>query len=413
MNTEKAHAMAQAAAEIAQATRLSNTFKSLAVCGLIGLAGVTTAHADFSSCKEGLKADALRKGVSSSTAQAALDAVSPDPKVLELENYQPEFKTPIWDYLAASVDDQRVQEGKSAMSANAKALALAERRFGVSRYVIAAVWGVESDFGRELGGRPLVQSLATLACMGSRRPDYFRGELIATLKIADQGDIPLDELKGSWAGAFGQTQFMPSTFLRLAVDLDGTGRDIVQNSAAALGSTANFLKKSGWMSGEPWGYEVRLPSSYSGPIGRKIRRPVSFWRSHGVERMDGEALSGAELGLFLPSGREGPAFLVTRNFDAIYSYNPSDAYVLAVALLAQRLSGGPGVQGAWPTDDPGISRVERKELQELLAKRGYDVGNPDGAIGAKTRTAIAEFQRRSGLPVSGRASKKVLEFLRQ
>ena len=185
------------------------------------------------------------KGVSGETLKAAFDGVTADPKVLEYENYQPEFKTPIWDYLAALVDDERVKDGKAAMAANAKSLQTAEERFGVSKYVIAAIWGVESDFGREMGARPLVQSLSTLACSPSRRPDYFRKELMATLKIADSGDIPLAKLNGSWAGAFGQTQFMPSTFLRLAVDLDGSGRDIVDNAAAALGSTANYLRKSG------------------------------------------------------------------------------------------------------------------------------------------------------------------------
>jgi lytic murein transglycosylase len=386
--------------------------RAVAACSLLLLAALP-ARADFSSCREALKSEAIRKGVSAATASAALDRVAPDPKVLELENYQPEFKTPIWDYLATATDDERVADGRAAMAANAKALSLAEERYGVSRYVIAAIWGVESDFGKSLGSRPLVASLATLACSGSRRPDYFRGELMAALKIADRGDVPLEELNGSWAGAFGQTQFMPSSFLRLAVDLDGTGRDIVQNPAAALGSTANFLKKSGWVSGLPWGFEVRAPEGYHGPSGRKAKRPMSYWRGAGFERMDGKPLGEGEAGLFLPAGRDGPAFLVTRNFDAIYSYNAADSYALAVAVLAHRLAGGPGVQGAWPTDDPGLSRAQIKEMQELLIKRGYDVGTPDGAIGAKTRAAIADVRQKAGLPADGRASHKVLDALRQ
>jgi lytic murein transglycosylase len=379
---------------------------------LLTTAAVTPACADFAACKDGLKGEAVRSGVSADTAATALDGVAPDPKVLELEGVQPEFKTPIWDYLAMLVDDERVADGKAAMAQNAKALALAEQRFGVSKYAIAAIWGVESDFGRGMGKFPLVQALATLACSPSRRPQYFRGELMAALKIADRGDIPLEKLKGSWAGAFGQTQFMPSTFLRLAVDLDGSGRDIVDNAAAALGSTANYLHKSGWEPGESWGYEVKLPSGYDGPSGRKNRHPISFWTAHGLTRVDGEPLSGGASGLLLPAGRDGPAFLVTRNFDAIYSYNAAESYALAAAILAQRLAGGPGIVAAWPTDDPGTSRAERREMQKLLISRGYDVGEPDGAVGAKTRAAIADFQGKSGLPVDGRASQKVLQRLK-
>ncbi len=358
-------------------------------------------------------ADAMRSGVSRRTAEAAFQGLNADPKVLELETSQPEFKTPIWDYLAVLVDDERVRDGKAAIAAKAKALALAERRFGVDKYVVAAIWGVESDFGREMGGRPLVQSLTTLVCSGSRRPQYFRSELMATLKIADRGDIPLEELKGSWAGAFGQTQFMPSSFLRLAVDLDGTGRNIIDNSAAALGSTANYLKKSGWKTGERWGFEVKVPVGYAGPRGRRSKQPMSFWAARGIKRIDGGDLGGGAAGLLLPAGENGPAFLVTHNFDVIYSYNAAESYALAAAILAQRLAGGPGIITPWPTDDPGLSRAERRELQELLAKRGYDVGTPDGAIGAKTKSAIADFQQKAGLVVNGRASEKVIEKLRR
>jgi lytic murein transglycosylase len=299
------------------------------------------------------------------------------------------------------------------MAANAAALEAAERRFGVSRYVIAAIWGVESDFGRDMGKRPLVQSLTTLACSGSRRPAFYRGELMATLKIAERGDIPLDKLNGSWAGAFGQTQFMPTTFLRLAVDLDGSGRDIVDNVAAALGSTGNYLEKSGWRSGEPWGFEVKLPTGYSGPSGRRDKQPMSAWAARGITRVDGRSFGDGAAGLLLPAGVDGPAFLVTHNFDVIYSYNAAESYALAIAILAQRLAGGHGIITPWPTDDPGLSRAERREVQALLTKHGYDVGAPDGAIGTKTKSAIADFEGKNGLGVDGRASTKVLEALRR
>jgi len=374
---------------------------------------VSPAHADFSSCVAGLKADAAKQGVSSATLSAAFNGLEPDMKVLEFENYQPEFKTPIWDYMAALVDDERVADGKKAMAEHAAALRLAESKFGVDRHVIAAFWGVESNFGESMGDRPLVRSLATLACEPSRRPAFYRGELMATLKIADSGDVPLDELKGSWAGAFGQTQFMPSTFLRLAVDLDGSGRDIVSNAAAALGSTGNYMKKAGWRTGMPWGFEVSLPDGYSGPSGRKDKHPMSYWSGKGIRRLDGGSLGDADAGLLLPAGANGPAFLVTRNFDAIYSYNAAESYALAVAILSQRLAGGPDIQTPWPTDDPGLSRAQRRQMQELLTKAGYDVGAPDGAIGAKTKSAIADFQGKHGLPVDGRPSKKVLDALQR
>ena len=383
---------------------------SLAFVLLLALAA--PARADFASCVGSIKAEAAGKGISSETLKAAFDGLQPDMKVLDFEGSQPEFKTPIWDYMAALVDDERVADGKVAMREHAAALKLAEEKFGVSRYAIAAIWGIESDFGREMGKRPLVQSLTTLACTNSARPAFFRGELMATLKIADSGDIPLEKLKGSWAGAFGQTQFMPSTFLRLAVDLDGTGRDIVDNASAALGSTANYLKKSGWVTGEPWIMEVKLPDGYSGPSGRKTKQPMSSWASRGLRRIDGKPLGEGSAGLMLPAGANGPAFLVTKNFDAIYSYNAAESYALAGAILAQRLAGGPDIETPWPTDDPGLSRKERRELQELLTKRGYDVGVPDGAIGAKTKSAIADFQGKNGLKVDGRASQKVLEKLR-
>jgi lytic murein transglycosylase len=373
---------------------------------------VAPARADFSACVNSIKAEAAEKGISRKTLDAAFDGLEPDMKVLDLEATQPEYTTPIWDYMAGLVDDERVADGKAAMQTQAHALALAEEKFGVDKHVIAAIWGVESDFGRGMGKRPLVQSLTTLACENSRRPAYFRSELMATLKIVDRGDIPLEKLVGSWAGAFGQTQFMPSVFLKLAVDLDGSGRDIVDNPAAALGSTANYLAKSGWRTGEPWVFEVSLPAGFSGPSGRRARHAMSFWADKGVKRLDGKPLGEGEAGLLLPAGGKGPAFLVTKNFDAIYSYNAAESYALAIAILAQRLAGGPGILTPWPTDNPGLSRQERRELQALLSRAGYDVGTPDGAIGAKTQAAIADFQGKHGMTVDGRASKKVLAALR-
>jgi lytic murein transglycosylase len=379
---------------------------------LPGLILASPAQADFSSCVAALRSDGSHAGVSSGTLDAAFNGLQPDMKVLEFEKQQPEFKTPIWDYVAGLVDDERVADGKAAMAKNAHALARAEETYGVSRYMLAAIWGVESNFGTEMGDRPLVQSLSTLACFGAR-PGYFRSELMATLKILDHGDIPASKLTGSWAGAFGQTQFMPSSFLRLAVAGSDGRRDIVDSADDALASTAHYFLKSGWRSGVPWGFEVKLPPGYSGPSGRKAKRPMSAWAARGLVRIDGRPLGEGEAGLLLPAGAAGPAFLVTRNFDVVYSYNAAESYSLAACVLADRLSGGPGIVTAWPTDDPGLSREGRRELQTLLAKHGYDVGQPDGAIGTKTRAAIADFEQKNGLAVNGRASQKVLEALRR
>ena len=385
---------------------------ALSLLGAAALLAAAPARADFSSCLANLRAGAASAGVSERTLDAAFSGLQPDMKVLELQKQQPEFKIPIWDYVAGLVDDERVADGKSAMAKHAAALARAEETYGVSRYMLAAIWGVESNFGAEMGGRPLVRSLSTLACYGERA-GYFRSELMATLKIIDRGDIPADKLTGSWAGAFGQTQFMPSSFLRLAVAGGDGRRDIVDSADAALASTANYFRKSGWRAGVPWGFEVKLPAGYSGPSGRRAKQSMSFWAARGVTRVDGRPLGSGDAGLLLPAGQDGPAFLVTKNFDVVYSYNAAESYSLAACLLADRLAGGPGLVTPWPTDDPGLSRAERRELQGLLIKRGYDVGEPDGAIGKKTREAIADFERKNGMAANGRASAKVLEALKR
>ncbi len=335
-------------------------------------------------------------------------------KVLEFLDNQPEFKTPIWDYLAALVDEERVADGRAMLRQWAQALSVAESRYGVDRFTIVAVWGVESDFGKAIGKRSLVQSLATLSCYG-RRQAYFRTEFAATLKILDRGDVDPTHLTGSWAGAFGHTQFMPSTFLRLAVDLDGDGRrDVVDSVPDALGSTANYLDKAGWTQGQAWGFEVRLPAGLDRSVaGRTKKRPFSSWSSLGVRRVGGGALPAeGNAGLLLPAGPNGPAFLVTRNFDALYAYNAAESYALAIAHLSDRLRGGGPFATPWPTDDRGLSRAERREVQTLLLRRGYDIGQPDGAIGTKTRQAIADWQVKNGMERTGRASGKVLDGLR-
>ncbi|WP_342066448.1 lytic murein transglycosylase [Achromobacter kerstersii] len=384
---------------------------------LAGALCIATAHAadPFATCLAQLRGPALKAGVSGATFDTHTAGLTPDMAVIDLLDAQPEFKTPIWDYMAGLVDDERVADGKAGMARWQSDLDRAASRYGVDPATIAAVWGVESNFGRTLGGRPLLTSLSTLSCFG-RRQAYFRGEFFSTLKIIQDEHIAPDRLVGSWAGAFGQTQFMPSTYLRLAVDFDGDGRrDLVDSVPDALASTANFLKRAGWNPSLAWGYEVKLPAGLdTSGAGRKNKRPMSSWAKQGVTRVDGQALPGGDTpaGLLLPAGRNGPAFLVTRNFDALYSYNAAESYALAIAHLSDRLRGGGPLVQAWPTDDPGLSRAERRELQRLLIAKGYDVGKPDGMIGARTRQALQAAQRELGLPPDGRAGQKALKALK-
>ncbi len=393
----------------------SMTSRLAALLAAAAALGASPARADFRSCVEGLRGPAQAKGVSAQTFDQLTADLQPNPDILKAEAYQPEFRTAIWDYLAGLVDEERVRDGEAAMAGNRAALASAQERFGVPPYVVAAVWGVESNFGRNFGSKPVIQSLLTLTCAGGRRAGYYRGELLDAMKIVQSGDIDPRDFTGSWAGAFGHTQFMPSTFLGTAVDGDGDRRrDLVHSAPDALASTANFLHKAGWQPGLPWGFEVRLPEGYGGPSGRGRKQPMAAWAGRGLTRIDGRPLGEGNAGLLLPAGPSGPAFLVTRNFDAIYGYNAAESYALAIALLSDRLAGRPGLRTPWPTDDPGLSRVDRREVQTRLVQRGYDLqGKIDGVIGDKTREAISDFQSKAGMKPDGRASASVLSALRQ
>jgi lytic murein transglycosylase len=384
---------------------------------LLALAAAPAASAGgLDACLAKLSPAARAKGISAATYANHARGLVADPAVLEALDAQPEFVTPIWDYLAGLVDAERIADGKRLLREHAATLEAVSTQYRVDREAIVAVWGVESDFGRVFGKKPLLASLATLSCEG-RRQAYFREEFFATLKILQAGDVREEDLKGSWAGAFGQTQFMPSTFLRLAVDFDKDGRrDLVRSVPDALASTANYLAKSGWRFGEPWGFEVKLPAAFDvRESGRKFRKPVSFWQARGIARMDGATLGPADrtAALILPAGARGPAFLVFRNYDAIFSYNAAESYALAIALLSDQLRGARGLAASWPTDDPGLSRAERRELQTLLAARGHDLGEIDGMIGKATRAAIVAEQRRLGFDPDGRAGRRLLAALRQ
>ena len=386
---------------------------------LFNLPAQAESQAEFQSCLSRLQPSAQRAGVETASFSRFTQGVQADFSLLEKLNFQPEFKLPIWDYLSGLVDEERVSDGMAGLSQHADLLQKIQAQYGVDPATVVAVWGVESNFGRITGKYPLVQALGTLSCFG-RRQSYFQGEFYAALRILQRGDIAPDRLNGSWAGAFGHTQFMPATYERLAVDFDGDGRrDLVDNSADALASTANFLRKGGWKSDLPWGFEIKLPSNFDSSLaGRKNKRNLAEWESLGLTLPDGRPLSssgltaGEKVGLLMLAGVNGPVFVTTKNFDVIYGYNAAESYGLAIAHLSDRLRGGKPFVTPWPTDDPGIARAERRELQTLLAARGHDIGEIDGMLGEKSRVAIKLEQSRLGQTVNGRGGLKVLQALR-
>ena len=381
---------------------------------VFSLPALAQSDPDFQRCLNQLRGPAQQAGVRADTFERHTRDLVPDMSVIDRLNYQPEFRMAIWDYLAGLVDEERVQEGRALLAQHAEVLQRVEQRYGVDAATVVAVWGVESNFGQTFGRYPLVQALGTLSCHG-RRQSYFRGEFYATLRILQAGHIAPERLQGSWAGAFGHTQFMPSTFERLAVDFDGDGKaDLMDSVPDALASTAHFLQKAGWQTGQPWGFEVRLPAGTTTTNeGRRTKRPMGEWAARGLRRVDGSALpASGSAGLMTPAGAQGPAFLVMRNFDALYSYNAAESYGLAIAHLADRLRGGGPFVTPWPTDDPGLSRAERRELQGLLVLRGHDIGAVDGMLGERSRAAIRIEQERLGHAVDGRGGQKILRALR-
>ena len=374
---------------------------------------------DFQQCLTNLRSQAIASGVTGLTYDRYTQNLTPDYSVIEKLNYQPEFSTPIWDYLSGLVDEERVQLGQQKLAQHREVLNRVAASYGVPAETVVAVWGVESNFGQISGSYPLLQALGTLSCEG-RRQSFFRGEFFTTMRILQRGDLTEQQMKGSWAGAFGHTQFMPSTYEELAVDFDGDGRrDLVSSTSDALASTANFLKKRGWQTGMPWGFEVRIPDDMS-IVGesRRNKKSLSSWMSRGVVRADGSALiqgnlsSSSTAGLMAPASANGPVFLVFKNFDAIYSYNAAESYALAIAHLSDRLQGNGGFSKAWPTDDAGTSRAERREIQQFLLNKGYDIGSVDGLIGDKSRQAIRQEQIRLGLSPTGRAGQQILAAFR-
>ena len=368
----------------------------------------------FSEWQADFRAQALKAGINPQVFDNAFAGITPDMSVIKADRSQPEFSRPVWEYLDGALSPLRVRNGQRLLEQNAELLSRIEQRYGVDRQALVSVWGMESNFGSFQGNKSVIRSLATLAYEG-RRPEFAQSQLIAALKIIQEGDISPDKMLGSWAGAMGQTQFIPTTYETHAVDFDGDGRrDIWNSSADALASTAHYLQSSGWKQGQPWGFEVTLPAGFDYALADgAIKKSVAEWQKLGVKvpasAAGSEQLSAA---LLLPAGYRGPAFLVLDNFRAILRYNNSSSYALAVGLLSQRFNGGGTILADWPKDDRPLSRSERVELQMLLSQRNYDAGNADGIIGANTRKAIRSAQQAMGWPADGYPSHKLLESLR-
>lgn len=350
-------------------------------------------------------------GIDEATLDAGLAGVRLQHRAVVADRSQPEFTRALWDYLDAAVSPQRVSIGQQKLAEWRAEADAASARYGVPAPVLVAVWGIESNYGRNHGDVPVIDALATLGFEG-RREAWAKGELIAALRILQNKDIDRAHMVGSWAGAMGQTQFMPSSFLAYAVDGDGDGRrDIWGSMPDVLASTANYLARAGWQAQEPWGAEVRLPAGFDpARADAALRQSAAQWAAEGVTAIDGGALPAmADAAILLPAGVRGPAFLVGRNHRALLRYNNSTSYALAVSLLSQRIAGGPGVQAGWPRDQRPLSRSEVQALQAGLNRLGFDSGAADGQFGPATRQALRAFQRSQGLPADGHPTPALLQ----
>jgi len=357
----------------------------------------------FARWVSGFEDSARAAGIDDATLHLAFDDVHYVPRAVSADRAQPEFTRAVWDYVDAVVSPARIQRGQQKLAEFQPQLDDAAARYGVPQATVVAIWGMESDYGANYGDISTVDALATLGFDG-RREAWARGQLMAALKILQGGDIDRAHMVGSWAGAMGQTQFIPSAFLQFAVDADGDGRrDIWGSMADVAASTANFLARSGWQPGQAWGAEVRLPDGFdAGRADDSLRQASAQWAGEGVQTLDGSPLPELPDGaILLPAGVRGPAFLVGANFRTLLRYNNSASYALAVSLLAQRIAGGPGVQAAWPRDLQPLTRDQLKAMQAALNERGFGAGDVDGQAGPATRQALRAWQRSQNLPADG------------
>ena len=353
---------------------------------------------------------AANQGISEATLASAFDGLRYRERVIELDRYQPEFVRAIWQYLDSAVSSTRVANGQEKLAQHRDTAQAMQQRYGVPAEIIVAIWGVESNYGSNFGDFSTLESLATLAYDGRRR-EFARGELLAALRIIDQGDIAAEQMKGSWAGAMGHTQFIPSSFEAYAVDGDDDGRrDIWGSIPDVMASTANYLARAGWQAGQPWGAEVRLPDDFD--YAQTDRKSSADWAAQGVRAVRGELPTFDSAAVIVPAGASGPAFIVGPNFRAILRYNNATSYALAVATLADAIAGRDGIAQSWPRDEAPLTRDDVRTLQQRLNEAGYGVGTADGIMGPNTQAGLRAFQRDQGLVPDGFATQSLLERLR-
>lgn len=380
-----------------------------------GMSDLASTIAGFHAWLRAFAQEALAAGISQQTVDATLGRAQWLPRVVELDRAQPEFTRTPWAYLDSAVSPQRVAQGREQRRTWAAVLDAAAERYGVPASIITAIWGMESNYGSNFGSFSAVDALATLAYDGRRR-DWASGELLAALRIVDSGDIAANALIGSWAGAMGHTQFLPSVYLAYAVDADGDGRrDIWGSVPDVAASTANFLAHSGWVAGQPWGVEVRLPAGFDYARAElDVRQDSEAWAFDGVRAVDDQPLPLLpNASILTPAGARGPAILVGANFRALLRYNNSVNYALAVGLLARQIDGGAGLVAPWPRDLPALSRTEIKTLQQALNALGFGAGAADGVLGPATRAGVRRLQQSLGLPADGYATHELLQSVRR
>ena len=368
----------------------------------------------FAEWREQLRAEAFSLGISEETLLAIDDLEAPLERVLELDDAQPEFIQTFTRYLSLRITPLQINRGQALLRQYAVLLEEVRQSYGVQPHYLVSFWAIESNYGRATGGFSVLQALATLA-FDPRRADFFRTELLTALKIIDDGHIAVDNMSGSWAGAMGQLQFLPSVFARYGIDGDNDGKIDIWNSLPDIfHSAANFLSQSGWRGDERWGREVLLPSNFDFSLtGTRTRKPLQEWNDLGIIQMNGSPIPVANMqaSVILPAGAGGPAFLTYANFRATMVYNPSTFYALTVGHLADRYTGGAAIQ-RMPENEQAMSVVDVQALQELLNAAGFDSGEPDGRVGSRTRAAVRAYQQNMELPMDGYASLKLLEALR-
>lgn len=370
-------------------------------------------NAGWDAWVEGFKGRAAGRGISQGTLDVAFRGAGFIPEVIEKDRNQTEFTRTLEDYLNIAASDERVSLGRQKFAQYGGTLQAIESRYGVEGHVVAAVWGLESFFGTRRGNVPVISALSTLAYDG-RRGEFFESQLVAALKILQAGDISPGAMTGSWAGAMGHTQFIPTSYLAFAVDFTGDGRRDIwsEDPTDALASTAAYLAKSGWTRGLPWGMEVTVPGGFNaGLLGRGKGKSAAEWEALGVRAADGRALAGGSI-IAGGNGGGGPYFLLTQNFATILRYNNAQNYAIGVGHLSDRLLGRGAVQASFGPDASGMTKADRQELQRLLTAKGFDTEGSDGVIGAKTKAAISSYQASLGLPVTGEPSMDLLRRLR-